>query len=129
MEADAAVAQGAGSDADMSMDEEARQVEPVKLTLNVRAGEDTSAELAALRSQIRALEQRVSREAQTWAEQRAELLKEITAKDEAIWAMMQERDASAAAGKGTAGDGAAPGTRAAKANAPVGRGKCGREHK
>ena len=66
-------------------------VEPVKLNLIVGPAYDTQAELANLRAQIRALEQRVSREAQTWAEQRAELLKEITAKDQALWAMMEER--------------------------------------
>ena len=84
--------------------------EPVKLTLNVAAGPDTSAELSALRAQIRALEQRVSREAQTWAEQRAELLREITAKDEALWAMMQERQlgvASSAAAGAPGGKGSA----------------------
>ena len=52
------------------------------------APKGVSEEMAEMRAQIRQLEQRLSREAQTWAEQRAALLKELTFKDQTIWNMM-----------------------------------------
>ena len=63
---------------------------PIKLSITVGAagGSGAADEIANLKSQVQQLEERLEREAQSWAEQRAELLRVIKDKDEALWQMM-----------------------------------------
>ena len=83
---------------------------PVSLTVTVAAPSAVAEENAQLRSQIRLLEQRVTREAQSWAEQRAALVKEretlrqqVDEKDAQIWKLMNgEVTLTGAAGKAVA---------------------------
>jgi hypothetical protein len=100
---------------------------PVKLSLTISPPSVVSDENLRLRSEIQHLEQRVSREAQTWAEQRAalvrereELRKELAEKEAAIWKLMNgEVTLTGGPGQLAAKRKATAGTAAAAAAAPA----------
>ena len=82
-----------GSSEDAAAEHTSQQ--PVTLTIAIAPPSVMGDENARLRTEIHRLEQRVTREAQTWAEQRAQLVKEreelraqVEEKDAAIWRLM-----------------------------------------
>ena len=54
--------------------------DPVKLNIVVQSAANAGKQIAELQGQLRYMEERLSREAQSWAQQRQELMKELREK-------------------------------------------------
>ena len=91
------------------------QARPVSLQLVVRPASSVSAEMDGLRAQLRQLEERLTREAQTWAQQRQEMSRQLADKDATIAKLM---NGEKIAGGGAAAEKPKPKKRAATSPGP-----------